>query len=49
MGKPVVDRYDLADARWVLVYDEADVFICQAALRQTQHPSFRRYAEQQVT
>ena len=38
MGKPVVIRYDLADARWVLVYDEADVFICQAALRQTQHP-----------
>jgi hypothetical protein len=38
MGKPVVIRYDLADARWVLVYDEADVFICQASLRQTQHP-----------
>ena len=38
MGKPVIIRYDLADARWVLVYDEADVFICQAALRQTQHP-----------
>ena len=38
MGKPVVIRYDLADARWVLVYDEADVFICQASLRQAQHP-----------
>ncbi len=38
MGKPVIIRYDLADARWVLVYDEADVFICQASLRQTQHP-----------
>ena len=38
MGKPVIIRYDLADARWVLVYDEADVFICQASLRQAQHP-----------
>ena len=38
IGKPVVIRYDLADARWILVYDQQDVFICQAVLRQAQHP-----------
>ena len=38
IGKPVVIRYDLADARWILVYDQQDVFICQAVLRQSQHP-----------
>lgn len=38
IGKAVVIRYDLADARWVLVYDESDTLICQASLRQAQHP-----------
>lgn len=38
IGKPVVIRYDYNDARWILVYDLQDKFICQAELRQTQHP-----------
>jgi putative transposase len=38
MGKPVVVRYDLADARWILVYSAEDVYLCQAALRRAQHP-----------
>ena len=38
IGKDVVIRYDYADARWILVYDMKDNFICQAELRQAQHP-----------
>ncbi|HOH98588.1 MAG TPA: Mu transposase C-terminal domain-containing protein [Candidatus Cloacimonadota bacterium] len=38
VGKDVVIRYDYADARWILVYDLQDRFICQAALRRAQHP-----------
>lgn len=38
IGKDVVIRYDYADARWILVYDLQDRFICQAELRQAQHP-----------
>jgi len=38
IGKDVVIRYDYADARWILVYDMQDRFICQAELRQAQHP-----------
>ncbi len=38
IGKPIVFRYDYADARWILVYDTKDNFICQAELRRTQHP-----------
>ena len=38
VGKDVVIRYDYADARWILVYDLQDRFICQAELRQAQHP-----------
>ncbi|MDZ4120824.1 MAG: hypothetical protein U1C33_00270, partial [Candidatus Cloacimonadaceae bacterium] len=29
---------DYADARWILVYDLQDRFICQAELRRAQHP-----------
>jgi putative transposase len=38
VGKDVVIRYDYADARWILVYDLQDRFICQAELRRAQHP-----------
>ena len=38
IGNPVIIRYDYNDARWILVYDMQDKFICQAELRQTQHP-----------
>lgn len=38
IGKPIVFRYDYADARWILVYDTRDKFICQAELRRSQHP-----------
>jgi putative transposase len=38
IGKSIVFRYDYADARWILVYDHKDNFICQAELRRTQHP-----------
>jgi hypothetical protein len=38
IGKDVVIRYDYADARWILVYDLQDRFICQAELRRAQHP-----------
>ncbi|MDY0150642.1 MAG: Mu transposase C-terminal domain-containing protein [Candidatus Cloacimonas sp.] len=46
IGKPVIFRYDLADARWILVYDTKDVFICQAELRQTQHPFIKLAMDQ---
>jgi putative transposase len=38
IGKPVVIRFDYADARWILVYSQQDRFICQAELRRAQHP-----------
>jgi putative transposase len=38
IGKPVIIRYDYAEARWILVYDTKDNFICQAELRRSQHP-----------
>ena len=38
VGQPCIIRYDYSDARWIVVYDKNDTFICQAALRQTQHP-----------
>jgi len=38
IGKPVIIRYDYAEARWILVYDMKDNFICQAELRRSQHP-----------
>jgi putative transposase len=38
IGNPVIIRYDYNDARWILVYDQHDKFICQAEIRQTQHP-----------
>lgn len=38
IGKDVVIRFDYADARWILVYDLQDRFICQAELRRAQHP-----------
>ena len=38
VGQPCIIRFDYSDARWIVVYDKNDVFICQAALRKTQHP-----------
>jgi putative transposase len=38
VGKQVHLRFDLSESRWVLVFDDRDNFICQAELRQTQHP-----------
>ena len=38
MGQPCIIRFDYSDARWIVVYDKNDVFICQAALRKAQHP-----------
>jgi len=38
IGKPVVIRYDHADARWILIFTQQDQFICQAELRRAQHP-----------
>jgi len=38
IGKPAIIRYDFADARWILVYDTKDNYICQAELRRSQHP-----------
>lgn len=49
IGKPVVIRYDYNDARWILVYDLQDKFICQAALRQTQHPFIPLAMDQATT
>jgi putative transposase len=49
IGKPVVIRYDYNDARWVLVYDLQDKFICQAELRQTQHPFIPLAMDQATT
>lgn len=49
IGKPVVIRYDYNDARWILVYDLQDKFICQAELRQTQHPFIPLAMDQPTT
>jgi putative transposase len=38
IGKEILIRYDLADARWILVYDLQDNFICQAEVRRAQDP-----------
>jgi len=38
IGKEILIRYDLADARWILVYDLQDNFICQAEVRRSQDP-----------
>jgi len=38
VGQPCIIRYDYSDARWIVVYDKNNVFICQAALRKAQHP-----------
>jgi putative transposase len=48
IGKDVVIRYDLGDARWILVYDTNDKYLCQAELRRTQHPMIQ-LAEDQPT
>ena len=48
IGKEVIIRYDLGDARWILVYDTKDIFICQAELRRAQHPMIH-LAEDQPT
>ncbi len=48
IGKDVIIRYDLGDARWILVYDTKDTFLCQAELRRTQHPMIQ-LAEDQPT
>jgi len=37
VGQPAIIRYDYNDARWILVYDKTDHFICQAELRRAQH------------
>lgn len=38
MGKEVLIRYDLSDARWILVYDLQDNYLCQAELRKAVDP-----------
>lgn len=38
IGKEVVIRYDLADLRWIAVYDMQDNFICQAEVRRPVDP-----------
>jgi putative transposase len=48
IGKMVIFRYDLADARWILVYDTKDNFICQAELRRAQHPFIKLAADQPI-
>ncbi|MDP3115185.1 MAG: Mu transposase C-terminal domain-containing protein [Candidatus Cloacimonadaceae bacterium] len=48
IGKDVVIRYDLGDARWILVFDKNDKYLCQAELRRTQHPMIQ-LAEDQPT
>lgn len=48
IGKTVIFRYDLADARWILVYDTKDNFICQAELRRAQHPFIKLATDQPI-
>jgi len=38
IGKEVIIRYDMADLRWIVVYDLQDNFICQAEVRRSQNP-----------
>ena len=38
IGKEILIRYDLSDARWIVVYDLQDNFICQAEVRRAQDP-----------
>ncbi len=38
IGKEVVIRYDLADLRWIAIYDMQDNFLCQAEVRRAQDP-----------
>jgi putative transposase len=38
MGKEILIRYDPSDARWILVYDLQDNYICQAELRKAVDP-----------
>jgi len=38
IGKEILIRYDLADARWIIVYDLQDNYICQAEVRRAQDP-----------
>jgi putative transposase len=45
VGKPVVIRFDYADARWVLVYTLQNQFICQAEVRRLQHPFLKLAAD----
>jgi putative transposase len=48
IGQPVIIRYDYNDARWILVYDKTDHFICQAAIRRTQHAFIHLSMDQPV-
>ena len=48
IGKDVIIRYDLGDARWILVFDTNDKYLCQAELRRTQHPMVQ-LAEDEAT
>lgn len=38
IGKEVLIRYDLSDARWILVYDLQDNYLCQAEVRRAVDP-----------
>jgi len=38
VGQPVNIRFDYAESRWIMVFDEQDRYICHAELRRTQHP-----------
>ena len=38
IGKEILIRYDLSDARWIVVYDMQDNYICQAEVRRAQDP-----------
>jgi hypothetical protein len=49
VGQPCIIRFDYSDARWIVVYDKNDVFICQAALRRTQHPFIEVSMDQAVS
>jgi len=49
VGQPCIIRFDYSDARWIVVYDKNDVFICQAALRKAQHPFIEVSMDQAVS
>ena len=49
VGQPCIIRFDYSDARWIVVYDKNDQFICQAALRKTQHPFIEVSMDQAVS